>query len=128
MKPPVPIGGRQTLAFARHLLAARRTRNELLPDIGSCDFVWIMLVDLFIATEEGVRLSLSGLYSSLVIPRATVLRSIARLAEKGLLDTGADPGDRRRTLVCLTAETHGRIYAALQRKQHLLGGVEMNLP
>lgn len=120
MKPPAPIGNSDVLAFARQLLTARRGRNELLPDIAATDFVWIMLVDLFVATEEGERLSLSGLYSSLPIPKATALRAISRLAKKGLLITEPDPQDRRRTLVCLSGETHRLVHAVLQRKRRLL--------
>jgi hypothetical protein len=120
MKPPAPIGDSDVLAFARQLLTARRGRNELLPEIAATDFVWIMLVDLFVATEKGERLSLSGLYSSLPVPKATALRAIARLAQKGLLITGRDPLDRRRTLVCLSGETHRLVHAVLQRKRRLL--------
>ena len=120
MKPPTPIGDSDVLVFARQLLTARRGRNELLPDIAATDFVWIMLVDLFVVTEEGEHLSLSGLYSSLPVPKATALRAISRLAKKGLLITGPDPQDRRRTLVCLSGETHRLVHAVLQRKRRLL--------
>jgi len=118
----VPIGDVETLAFARQILAARRSRDELLPDIAASDYIWAMLVDLFIVEEEGGRLSLSGLYAAVPAPKATVLRAIARLERIGLLITGPDIEDRRRTLVRLSDDAHRRVHAALQRKRLLLAG------
>lgn len=107
-------------SFASALLAANRARDAFMCDVSFADATWAMLLDLFTShTEEG-RLSLSDLYSSLAVPKATTLRAIARLVEQGHLETEADPHDGRRTLVRLTDRTHLRMSQLMERMQGIL--------
>jgi DNA-binding MarR family transcriptional regulator len=106
---------RETLSFARALLAARRLRDELLYEVEFADIEWFILIDLFIAFETGATLSLSDLYNVIAAPRTTVLRAISRLVEQGLLVREFDRGDGRRKLVYLTFEMHARLTFALRR-------------
>jgi DNA-binding MarR family transcriptional regulator len=58
---------------------------------------------LRLIAEFGGRITLARLRQRLSLHPATLGQLVARLAEKGLVEVGSDPHDRRRRLVELTA-------------------------
>src|SRR3546814_11405844 len=67
-----------------------------LSDVSFADATWVMLLDLFVSQAHDGRLSLSDLYTSIDAPKATTLRTIARLVDQGHLETEADPRTEER--------------------------------
>lgn len=111
-----------TIRFARNLLVARRRRDEVLRDHVFSDAEWSMLVDLFLAAEEGTLLSLSSVYAIAPVSKATALRLIARLVESGHLLRANDPADGRRSFVQLSPETHILLDKALSKMHGIIMG------
>lgn len=107
-------------SFTKALLTAHHARDGFLHEVGVADATWAMLLDLFLSHEQPGRLSLSDLYSSVAAPKATTLRAITRLVDKGHLVTEADPGDGRRTLVRLTDESYLQISEVVKQMQEIL--------
>src|SRR3546814_354527 len=92
-----------------------------LSDVSFADATWVMLLDLFVSQAHDGRLSLSDLYTSIDAPKATTLRTIARLVDQGHLETEADPRDGRRTLVRLTEETYRQMSEVVEEIRGILG-------
>ena len=109
-----------TIRFARNLLVARRRRDEILNDYTFSDAEWSMLVDLFLAAEEGALLSLSSVYAIAPVSKATALRLIAGLVESGHLLRAHDPADGRRSFVQLSPETHVLLDKALSKMRRII--------
>lgn len=109
-----------TKAFAKALLAANQARDGILNDVSFSDATWVMLLDLFVSQAHDGRLSLSDLYTSIAAPKATTLRTIARLVDQGHLETEPDPRDGRRTLVRLTAETYRQMAEVVEEIRGIL--------
>ena len=95
-------GPDMTLVFARHLLSTVSKLYSGLRAMGIPAMFWPIILDLFISGEEGVKLSLSDVYLSTPIPKATVLRTLARLVTSGHVIRYPDPRDGRRSLVMLS--------------------------
>jgi DNA-binding MarR family transcriptional regulator len=110
---PSPFGDAKVLNYARFLLDARRRRDEAFPALMFRDHTWSILVDLYVAVEEGKSLSLSDLYSAVQSPKATVLRSISRLVTSGVLRSEEDCRDGRRTFVRLSQGVHSTVHKVL---------------
>lgn len=109
-----------TRGFAKALLAANHARDGILSDVSFADATWVMLLDLFVSQTHDGRLSLSDLYTSIDAPKATTLRTIARLVDQGHLETEADPRDGRRTLVRLTEETYRQMSEVVEEIRGIL--------
>src|SRR3546814_14787580 len=85
-----------------------------LSDVSFADATWVMLLDLFVSQAHDGRLSLSDLYTSIDAPKATTLRTIARLVDQGHLETEADPRDGRRTPVRLQDEPYRQLSEVVE--------------
>ncbi len=88
---------------------ARRRRQELFPGIQVADPAWDLMLELFIHSAEGRRISVTGLGLSANVPGATVLRWLAMFQEGGLIQREPDPLDRRRIWVRLSEDGHNRV-------------------
>lgn len=105
-----------TLAeYAASLRAIRLRRNEALGSPVFRDPAWDMLLDLLVASEEGRRVSVTGLCHASGVPTTTALRHVERLDELGLIDRTADPADGRRFWVTARPETLRRVREVLAR-------------
>ena len=62
-----------------------------------------MLLDLYAARLEGSRVSVSSLCIAASVPPTTALRWIGTMHDAGLFEREADPGDRRRAHITLSA-------------------------
>jgi DNA-binding MarR family transcriptional regulator len=71
---------------------------------------WDMLVDLFIAGEEGNSISVTSLCIASGAPETTALRWIVVLEQEKLIIRNPDPNDQRRVFLSLTdtAKNHMR--------------------
>jgi DNA-binding MarR family transcriptional regulator len=89
---------------------SRRTRDELFgkPDLFG-EPAWDMLVDLFIAGEEGKKISVSSLCVASAVPMTTALRWIAILESRALIERTADALDARRSYLSLAIEAQAKI-------------------
>ena len=68
------------------------------------DPAWDMLLDLFAAQLERCQVSVSSLCIAAAVPPTTALRWIGTLHEAGLFERQADPSDRRRAYIGLSAK------------------------
>lgn len=88
--------------LARFLYALRGSRQTLI----SADLLgepgWDMLLDLFIASADSRRLSVSALCIGSRSAAATALRYLGLLEEHGLAERVPDANDARRCFVALT--------------------------
>ena len=87
----------------RAVIRARRLRERFFPAGHIEDPAWDMLLDLFAAHLEGVRVSVSSLCIAAAVPPTTALRWIGRLTAEGVLERQPDPVDRRRAFMTLSA-------------------------
>ena len=98
----------------RQVIRARRMREQFLGEGLFEDPAWDMLLDLFAADLERVRVSVSSLCIAAAVAPTTALRWIGKLSDAGLLERQPDPFDRRRAYIVLTvrARTGMAAYAA----------------
>jgi hypothetical protein len=101
---------RSALDEAKQHYKARRARTNLF---GVSDLfgepAWDMLVDLFIAAEEGKQISVSSLCIASAVPHTTALRWIAILEARNLILRRADAVDARRSYLSLDPNAHAKI-------------------
>ncbi|WP_213982724.1 MarR family transcriptional regulator [Sphingomonas sp. dw_22] len=109
-KNPLTLG-----EFAAHWRALRLRRNESLGIPVFRDPAWDMLLDLLVASEEGRRVSVTGLCHASGVPTTTALRHVDRLDALGLIDRTADPADRRRFWVTARPDTLDRVRELVAR-------------
>lgn len=108
----------------RHVIRARRLRDRFFGAGLFEDPAWDMLLDLFAAQLEDIQVSVSSLCIAAAVAPTTALRWIGRLTDAGLLARHADPRDRRRANVTLTAvalDGFHRYLAALREAGLTLG-------
>jgi hypothetical protein len=98
------------LIEARRHYKSRRMRDNIfgMPDLFG-EPAWDMLVDLFIAGEEGKKISVSSLCVASAVPMTTALRWIAILESRALIERTADALDARRWYLSLAAEAQAKI-------------------
>ena len=89
-------------AEIRAVIRARRLRNQFFGTELFADPAWDMLLDLFAASLEKRRVSVSSLCIAAAVPPTTALRWIGTMHEAGLFGREADPGDRRRAYIVLS--------------------------
>jgi DNA-binding MarR family transcriptional regulator len=98
----------------RALIAARRFRQALLPDLHG-DHAFSLLLELYAAHLDGRRIAQTRLGGLAGAPQPTAIRIIHALLEAGLIDRTDDPADRRLVLLGLTDEAVRRMEAYLSR-------------
>lgn len=105
----------------RAVIRSRRLRAQYFAAELFADPAWDMLLDLFAAELESRRVSVSSLCIAAAVPPTTALRWIGTLHEAGLFERHADPSDRRRAYIGLTAKGLDgmRCYAASAKRQGL---------
>jgi hypothetical protein len=101
-----PEGRPGVAAFARQILAARgRIGNFVAADLFA-DPARDILLDLFVAGEEGRRISISSCCIAASVPPTTALRWIGMLKKRQLIQETTDPADGRRKWLSLTPDVH----------------------
>ncbi|MBV9929421.1 MAG: MarR family transcriptional regulator [Alphaproteobacteria bacterium] len=100
-------------ALARQRIAQRRQRERIFGETLFSDPAWDLLLLLFVAEEEGRRVTVSTLCSEAPVPATTAHRWILALLERGLAARSSDPDDCRLRYIGLTAETHEALRSYL---------------
>ena len=80
------------LGAARNLREGRRRREQIFGGDLLADPCWDLLLDLFIAAEEGRQLSVAAACLAAPVPGSTALRCIAHLADVGLVSQCLEDG------------------------------------
>jgi hypothetical protein len=88
----------------RAVIRARRLRAQFFAGELFADPAWDMLLDLFAAWLEQRQVSVSSLCIAAAVPPTTALRWIGTLHDAGLFERQADPSDRRRAYIALSAK------------------------
>jgi hypothetical protein len=101
-----PEGRPNAAVFARQILSARgRIGNYIDADLFA-DPARDILLDLFVAGEEGRRISISSCCIAASVPPTTALRWIGMLKKRRLIQESVDPADGRRKWLSLTPDVH----------------------
>ena len=105
----------------RLAIRSRRLRGQFFQGELFADPAWDMLLDLFASSLEGRQVSVSSLCIAAAVPPTTALRWIGTLHDAGLFEREADPTDRRRAYIVLSAKgVEGmRAYLAAVKRQGL---------
>lgn len=95
---------------AKQHYKSRRAREKLFntPDLFG-EPAWDMLVDLFIAAEEGKQISVSSLCVASAVPMTTALRWIGILESRNMIERTADDCDARRFYLALSSSAQAKI-------------------
>ena len=81
--------------LAKVMVAQLNRRRKYLPTATFEDPQWMMMLDLFIASEEARDVSVSSLCFASGVPPTTALRHIRALTAQGLFERVSHPRDRR---------------------------------
>lgn len=118
---PRRIAAPATVEFARKLIKVELLRQSVLEEHFTPG-EWQILLELFVATEEGRLSAVSDMGLTEGIPRSTALGIVADMTRRGFLLRTADPTDGRRFHVSIEANLHHRINALLLSLMLYLGG------
>jgi len=101
-----PEGSPNAAGFARQILAARGRLAQFVDSDLFADPARDILLDLFVAGEEGRRISISSCCIAASVPPTTALRWIGMLKKRRLIQETVDPADGRRKWLSLTPPVH----------------------
>ncbi|MBB4087562.1 MarR family transcriptional regulator [Sphingomonas carotinifaciens] len=91
----------QRLAEAKTLLAGRRRRGSCFKGVRFSDPSWDMILELYVAEQEGSTIAVSQLCTLSGGSMTTALRHIEDLEALGLINRAPDPTDRRKAIVTM---------------------------
>jgi DNA-binding MarR family transcriptional regulator len=101
--------------FARLLLRERRDRDLVLEAELLGDPAWDMVLDLFVAGEDGKTVSVSSSCHAAGVPSTTALRWLSVLADRDLILRTDDLWDKRRVNVSLKPSIRASMAQYLER-------------
>ncbi len=105
----VPGAQSSVLAAAAEACAARRRLYALFGRRLFCDPSWDILLELFVSTLEGRKVTVSTACMAACAPTTTALRHIAYLVQEGLVVRRPHPADARSTYLELTSQAITRL-------------------
>ncbi|MCC7393677.1 MAG: winged helix DNA-binding protein [Sphingomonadaceae bacterium] len=108
---PAPVAPHQI----RQIIRERRLRDEYFVGELFADPAWDMLLDLYAARLEHMRVSVSSLCIAAAVPATTALRWIRTMTEAGILERTEDPHDGRRIHVALSAHSAAAMHQYFAR-------------
>lgn len=97
------------LAAARRLWSTSRIRDRVFGRDLCPNPAWNILLDLFIAGEEGRNVTIKSACSAAGVPQSTALRHIAHLIEVRLARRNQHPSDARSAYLLLTDRGRARL-------------------
>lgn len=106
-----PVSPMQVRTHIRH----RRLREEYFASDIFADPAWDMMLDLYAARLERLRVSVSSLCIAAAVPATTALRWIRTLTESGLFERREDPHDGRRIFVALSDQATQAMHRYFHR-------------
>jgi hypothetical protein len=108
-----PLPAAELLLAARRMAAARRVRDEVFGVGQFLDPGWNILIELFIAGEEGRNVTIKSACVAACVPQSTALRHIAHLIDVRLALRAQHPSDARSAYLKLTDNGRTRMVAFL---------------
>jgi hypothetical protein len=109
--PALPAG--ELLGRAKRLWSDRGVRDRVFGGDLCPNPTWNILLDLFIAGEEGRNVTIKSACSAAGVPQSTALRHIAHLIEVRLTARAQHPSDARSAYLRLTDRGRTRMVAFL---------------
>lgn len=106
---PLPPAG--LLAEARRLSAGRKARDRVFGRDLFPNPAWNILIELFIAAEEGRNVTIKSACVAAGVPQSTALRHIAHLIEVRLAARAQHPSDARSAYLKLTDGGRAKMVA-----------------
>jgi len=106
--------------LARRLLAARRQREQIFDGCLFGEPAWDILLDLFVAHDEQVNVSVSSLCIAAAVPTSTALRWITTMTAQGILVRRQDPRDARRVWIALVPHVVAKMRSLLQSWENMV--------
>ncbi|WP_138921437.1 MarR family transcriptional regulator [Novosphingobium pentaromativorans] len=110
--------GDDPAASAKKLYAFRRKRDVAFDSILFGEPGWDILLDLYVATVQDRRISISSACIGAAVPATTALRWVNLLVERGMIERYPDPVDARRSFLRLSHDT-------LQKMDTLFAGAKI---
>ena len=99
---PSSLAGASLSAMAERLYLERRRRDDYFPAGLFGEPVWDLMLALFVAGEEGRRLSIAEAYEAARVKPAAGRRLLNRMEKSGLVARMAGQDDLRKRFVALT--------------------------
>lgn len=99
--------------IARIMIAQLNRRKGHFPEATFEDPQWMMMLELFIASEEGRNVSISSLCVASGVPATTALRHIRTLVARGMFERVSHPRDKRICHVRLSREAKNQMIGYL---------------
>jgi DNA-binding MarR family transcriptional regulator len=106
---------------ARRLWRFRRERRRIFNDAAFANPGWDILLDVYLASADGERLSTKSACLAATVPKSTALRYLTRLCELQLVTRVPHPSDNRTKWIELTAEGLEQMEMYLARTALHLG-------
>jgi DNA-binding MarR family transcriptional regulator len=112
---PSALTGTTLAAMAERLYQERRRREKYFPAGLFGEPAWDLILALFVALEEGRRLTIAEAYEAAAVRPAAGRRLIARLERTGMVARSFGQEDRRKRYVQLTPNASERLTDYLTR-------------
>lgn len=100
-------------AMVMRVLALRRARTKYLSADLFGEPAWDLLLELYLAELDHVRLSVSNACIRMEVPSTTALRWVTKLIDSGLVRRYDDQFDQRRSFLALTDQGAAAMKALL---------------
>ena len=114
-----PLPAADLLCAALRMAAARGIREDLFGNGLFLNPGWNMLLELFIAGEEGRNVTIKSACVAACVPQSTALRHIAHLIDVRLALRAQHPSDARSAYLKLTDRGRSRMVAFLTRSERV---------
>jgi DNA-binding MarR family transcriptional regulator len=112
---PSTLAGTTLAAMAERLYLERKRRADYFPAALFGEPVWDLMLALFVAREEGRRLSIAQAYEAAAVKPAAGRRLLVRMERAGLVARSGGQEDRRKRYVALSQNAHERLSDYLTR-------------
>jgi hypothetical protein len=106
-----PLPPAQLLSEARRWVAARQVRDEMFGRTMFLNPGWNILLELFIAAEEGRNVTIKSACVAAGVPQSTALRHIAHLIDVRLAIRAQHPSDARSAYLKLSDGGRARMVS-----------------
>jgi hypothetical protein len=117
-----PLPPADLLAAARRMATARRVRDEVFGNGQFLNPGWNILLELFVAGEEGRNVTIKSACVAACVPQSTALRHIAHLIDIRLATRAQHPSDARSAYLKLTDRGRSKMVAFLTLSEGGRGG------
>ena len=100
---PLTSTNRQSIVFAKFMLATRKNFETAFRDLSVGDLTWSLVLELYLHHEIERRIPITALCAGIGAPPSTALRHVKTLIDGGIFEREPDPLDKRRAFVRLAS-------------------------